>query len=152
IRRFRPQIIVSVFSGTPSDGHGQHQVAGLVARQAFDLLRDSTWGPQKFYRSTFFDTTATTLTIPTGGLDPVLGQSYYQIAMAGRSRHRSQDMGQLQRPGPSTIRLALAATKSGVPAGNDLFAGVDTTVRAGAFAALVDSARRQLNPWRPAAI
>ena len=29
IRRFRPQIIVSVFSGTPADGHGQHQVAGL---------------------------------------------------------------------------------------------------------------------------
>src|SRR5439155_1015132 len=28
VRRFRPQIIVSVFSGTPRDGHGQHQVAG----------------------------------------------------------------------------------------------------------------------------
>ncbi len=33
VRRFRPQIIVSVFSGTPRDGHGQHQVAGLVARR-----------------------------------------------------------------------------------------------------------------------
>ncbi len=42
IRRFRPQIIVSVFSGTPADGHGQHQVAGLLARQAFDQLR-SRW-------------------------------------------------------------------------------------------------------------
>ena len=152
IRRFRPQIIVSVFSGTPRDGHGQHQAAGLVAQQAFDLLKDSTWGPVKLYRSAFFDTSAATLRIAAGALDPIAGQSYYQIAMAGRSRHRSQDMGQLQRPGPSTIRLALAATKSGVAAGNDLFAGVDTTVRAGAFAALVDSARRQLNPWRPAAI
>ncbi|PYP08047.1 MAG: hypothetical protein DMD56_13625, partial [Gemmatimonadetes bacterium] len=36
VRRFRPQIIVSVFSGTSRDGHGQHQVAGLVARQAFE--------------------------------------------------------------------------------------------------------------------
>ena len=44
MRRFRPQIIVSVFSGTPSGGHGQHQVAGIVAREAFDLLRDSAWG------------------------------------------------------------------------------------------------------------
>ncbi len=153
IRRFRPQIIVSIFSGTPRDGHGQHQAAGIVAQQAFDLLKDSTWGPVKLYRSAFFDTAAATLRIPAGALDPITGQSYYQIAMAGRSRHRSQDMGQLQRPGPSTIRLALVGSKTGVGAGNDLFAGVDTTLRGGAaFAALVDSARRQLNPWRPAAI
>jgi len=153
IRRFRPQIVVSIFSGTPRDGHGQHQAAGLVAQQVFELLMDSTWGPVKLYRSAFFDTAAATLRIPAGALDPIAGQSYYQIAMAGRSRHRSQDMGQLQRPGPSTIRLALVETKAGVAGGGDLFAGVDTTLRGGAaFAAIVDSARRQLNPWRPAAL
>src|SRR6476660_3848805 len=27
VRKFRPQIIVSIFSGTPKDGHGQHQAA-----------------------------------------------------------------------------------------------------------------------------
>ena len=129
IRRFRPQIIVSIFSGTPRDGHGQHQAAGLVAQQVFELLKDSTWGPVKLYRSAFFDTAAATLRIPAGALDPIAGQSYYQIAMAGRSRHRSQDMGQLQRPGPSTIRLALVETKAGVAGGGDLFAGVDTTLR-----------------------
>ncbi|MDH3735207.1 MAG: PIG-L family deacetylase, partial [Gemmatimonadota bacterium] len=32
IRSFRPQVIVSVFSGTPSDGHGQHQAAGILTR------------------------------------------------------------------------------------------------------------------------
>src|SRR5439155_1341445 len=42
VRRFRPQIIVSVFSGTPRDGHGQHQVAGLLARQSFGVLRYSS--------------------------------------------------------------------------------------------------------------
>ena len=30
VRRFRPQIIVTIFSGTPRDGHGQHQAAGWV--------------------------------------------------------------------------------------------------------------------------
>lgn len=151
IRRFRPQIIVSVFSGTPSDGHGQHQVAGILARQAFDLLRDSTWGPVKLYRSTFFDTTATTLRIPTGGIDPVLGQSYYQIAMAGRSRHRSQDMGQVLRLGPAVTRLALVESKVGDV--NDLFAGVDTTWRGHArFRTLIDSARARLNPFAPSGI
>jgi LmbE family N-acetylglucosaminyl deacetylase len=153
IRRFRPQIIVSVFSGTPADGHGQHQVAGLVARQAFDALRDSTWGPVKLYRSTRFDSAATTLTLPVGTLDPVIGQSYYQLAMASRSRHRSQDMGQLQRPGPSNVRLSLITTRPAA-SGVGLFAGVDTVVHGAGmerYAALIDSARAALNPWRPAA-
>ncbi len=93
IRRFRPQVIIAVFSGTPADGHGHHQVSAILAQQAFDLLRDSAGGPQKFYRSTRGDPSATTLTLPVGTLDPILGQSYFQIAMASRSRHRSQDMG-----------------------------------------------------------
>jgi len=151
IRRFRPQIIVSVFSGTPADGHGQHQVSGMIARQAFDLLRDSAGGPVKFYRSTRFDTAATTVTLPVGTLDPVLGQSYFQVAMASRSRHRSQDMGQLQRPGPATARVALVSTRTPQAAETSIFAGVDTTLRVPGYAALIDSARAALTPWRPAA-
>ncbi len=151
IRRFRPQVIIAVFSGTPADGHGQHQVSAMIARQAFDLLRDSTGGPVKFYRSTRFDTAATTVTLPVGTLDPVLGQSYYQLAMASRSRHRSQDMGQLQRPGPATARVALVATKTPQTPETSMFAGVDTTLRMPGYAALIDSARAALTPWRPAA-
>jgi len=151
IRRFRPQVIIAVFSGTPADGHGQHQVSAMIARQAFDLLRDSSGGPVKFYRSTRFDTAATTVTLPVGTLDPVLGQSYYQLAMASRSRHRSQDMGQLQRPGPATARVALVATKTPQTPETSMFAGVDTTLRMPGYAALIDSARAALTPWRPAA-
>ncbi|MGD8866337.1 MAG: PIG-L family deacetylase, partial [Gemmatimonadales bacterium] len=33
IRRYRPQVVVSIFTGTPRDGHGQHQAAGLLARE-----------------------------------------------------------------------------------------------------------------------
>jgi LmbE family N-acetylglucosaminyl deacetylase len=150
MRRFRPQIIVAIFSGTPADGHGQHQVSAIVARQAFDLLRDSAGGPVKFYRSTRFDTAATTVTLAAGTLDPMIGQSYFQIAAASRSRHRSQDMGALQRPGPSTARLGLIASK--MPgAGAALFAGVDTGLSAPGYAALIDSARAALSPWRPGA-
>ena len=35
VRRFRPQLIISVFSGTDRDGHGQHQEAGWAAREVF---------------------------------------------------------------------------------------------------------------------
>jgi len=151
IRRFRPQIIIAVFSGTPADGHGHHQVSAILARQAFDLLRDSAGGPQKFYRSTRGDPSATTLTLPVGTLDPIIGQSYFQVAMASRSRHRSQDMGQLQRAGPATSGVVLLASKSPQPGETSVFTGVDTTIPVTGYAALIDSARAALTPWRPGA-
>ncbi|HKH83120.1 MAG TPA: PIG-L family deacetylase [Gemmatimonadales bacterium] len=141
VRRFRPQIIVSVFSGTPRDGHGQHQAAGWAAHEAFRIAGDSSrfselyreeglvpWTPLKLYRSTRFDSTATTITLNGGVLDPAVGKSFHQIAMAGRSLHRSQDMGQLQGIGPSQVRLALVEDRTA--GGSGLFAGVDTTVQA----------------------
>jgi LmbE family N-acetylglucosaminyl deacetylase len=141
VRRFRPQIIVSIFSGTPRDGHGQHQAAGWSAREAFHAAGDSSrfqelfreeglipWTALKLYRSTRFDSAATTLTLNGGVLDPAVGKSFHQIAMAGRSLHRSQDMGQLQRIGPSQVRLALVEDRTG--GGEGLFAGIDTTVAA----------------------
>ena len=156
VRRFRPQIIVSVFSGTPRDGHGQHQVAGVLARQAFEALRDSSWGPAKLYRSLYSDTASATLRLDAGVLDPVDGRSYYQIAMAGRSEHRSQDEGQLQRLGPSIARLAFVEWRDrgrGTKDGDGLFSGIDTLLAGKArYAALLDSARIQLTPTRPSAI
>jgi LmbE family N-acetylglucosaminyl deacetylase len=142
IRRFRPQVIVSVFSGTPRDGHGQHQAAGWASLEAFRIAGDSTafpelqrderlapWTPIKLYRSTRFDTAATTLTIQGGVLDPAVGKSFHQIAMEGRSLHRSQDMGRLQEVGPSPVRLALVQDRSGRGA-NGLWDGIDTTLAA----------------------
>src|SRR3989454_10357294 len=65
-------------------------------------------------------------------------------------------MGQLQRPGPSVVRLGLIETReggSGRGEGNELFAGVDTVLHGQArFLALVDTARALLNPSHPAAI
>ncbi|HZE93483.1 MAG TPA: PIG-L family deacetylase [Gemmatimonadales bacterium] len=151
MRRFRPQVVIAVFSGTPADGHGHHQVSAILARQAFDLLRDSAGGPQKFYRSTRGDPTATTLSLPVGTLDPILGQSYFQVAMASRSRHRSQDMGQLQRPGPATAGVALLATKTPAAGETSVFAGIDTTIHVPGYAPLIDSALAALTPWRPSA-
>ena len=41
VRRFRPQVVVSVFSGTPRDGHGQHQAAGVTAQDAYRAAGDA---------------------------------------------------------------------------------------------------------------
>ncbi|HEY4561548.1 MAG TPA: PIG-L family deacetylase, partial [Thermoanaerobaculia bacterium] len=40
IRRFKPQVVVSVFPGVPSPTHGQHQAAGVSAFAAFPLAGD----------------------------------------------------------------------------------------------------------------
>src|SRR5437763_2470063 len=140
----------------PSDGHGQHQVAGVLARQAFEALRDSSWGPVKLYRSLYADTASATLRLDAGALDPVRGLSYHQIAMAGRSQHRSQDMGQLERPGPSIARLVFVEWRDGgrgTRDGEGLFSGVDTLLPAHArYAALIDSARARVNPSHPEVI
>ncbi len=154
IRRFRPQIVVSIFSGTPRDGHGQHQAAGWAAQEAFRLAGDGSVFPElerdegltpfvplKLYRSARFDSAATTLTLDGGALDPAVGQSFHQIAMRGRSLHRSQDMGQLQGLGPSAVRLALLQDRTGQGSGG-LWAGIDTTL---ATTPLVQSLRPQ---WR----
>jgi LmbE family N-acetylglucosaminyl deacetylase len=178
VRRFRPQVLVSIFRGDPRDGHGQHQAAGWVAREAFAAAADSArfpellreeglqpWAPLKLYRSARFDTAATTLVLDGGSLDPVLGKSYHQIAMAGRSLHRSQDMGQLQTIGPSPVRLALLEDRGSADttdSAQGLFSGIDTALdamprREGShnsnghdarrrFAARVDSARALLHP------
>ena len=142
VRRFRPQVIVSVFSGTPRDGHGQHQAAGWAAREAFAAAGDSTrftelareeglrpWTPLKLYRATRFDSTATTLTLDGGVLDRAVGKSYHQIAMASRSLHRSQDMGRVQDIGPSKVPLALVEDRTAEGSGG-FFDGIDTSLAA----------------------
>ncbi len=144
IRRFRPQVIVSVFSGTPRDGHGQHQAAGWAAREAFRVAGDSSvfpelageeglapFTPLKLYRSTRFDTASTTLRLDGSAVSPVTGKTYHQVAMESRSLHRSQDMGQLQAIGPSEVRLGLLEDRTG-PGGGGFWDGIDTTWSAAA--------------------
>lgn len=142
VRSFRPQVIVSVFSGTTRDGHGHHQVAGIVAQEVFEVAADPEafpeqleagvrpWAPTKLYRLARFGPGDVSTEVETGRFDPLLGRSNYQLAMESRSQHRSQDMGRSQPLGPRSSRLSLL--KSRVPlneeVGDELFSGVDTTL------------------------
>ena len=47
IRRFRPDVIILRFSGTPRDGHGHHQVSAILGREAFSLAADPTKFPEQ---------------------------------------------------------------------------------------------------------
>ena len=140
IRTFRPHVIVSVFSGTPADGHGHHQAAGMLAAEGFRAAADpgaytdqlehvGPWQTVKLFRNVRRDSGGVPTTmIDTGTLDPVLGRSWFQLAMEGRSQHRSQDMGAAQPPGPRTTQLVLVDAVREIPPGGPFFAGVDTTL------------------------
>ena len=143
VREFRPHVIVSVFSGTPRDGHGQHQVAGILAREAFDLADDTVrapsawsggrgaWRVAKFYRSARFSPDGATLKFNVGEYSPLLGRSYAEIAGESRSQHKSQAFGVLQRKGVMMDYLRREATHlDAVPDAStekSMFDGIDTT-------------------------
>src|SRR5580698_7089647 len=47
IRRFRPDVIILRFSGTPRDGHGHHQVSAILGREAFSVAADPSKYPEQ---------------------------------------------------------------------------------------------------------
>jgi LmbE family N-acetylglucosaminyl deacetylase len=140
VRAFRPHVMVAFFSGTPRDGHGHHQVSGLLAREAYELAGDTVrfpvrdfglpWTPQKFYRSARQLPDSATLRVNTGEYSALLGRSYYEIAAESRSQHKSQGFGVLQRKGVIWGYLSREAARSGpadARAERSVFDGVDTT-------------------------
>ena len=144
VRAFRPHVIVAVFSGTPRDGHGQHQVSGLLAREAYDASGDTVrfpvqrygapWTAFKFYRDrSYFGAGENSLAINVGAYDPLLGVTYSDIAAASRSQHKSQGFGNIGSSGPATAYLFREAARanSAVAPGHErsMFDGIDTTWR-----------------------
>lgn len=144
IRRFRPDIIITRFSGTPRDGHGHHQASAILGKEGFSVASDpkrfpeqlklvQPWQAKRVMFNLFSfrqQDEAENAKIPnkveidTGEFDPVLGFSFNEIAGASRSQHKSQGMGSAERKGASKNSLI---TIGGEPAKQDLFEGIDTT-------------------------
>jgi hypothetical protein len=103
IRQQQPDVILLCFSGTPADGHGQHQVSAILGREAFDAAADpakfpeqlksvKTWQARRLMQARFTPPgapgargasggvrgaapVAGELSLPVGDYDPVLGRS-----------------------------------------------------------------------------
>jgi len=148
IRTFRPDVLVSRFSGTGRDGHGHHQAAGILTREAFRAAADpkrfpeqieqglQPWQATKLYMGAGWTGEAGyTLALNTGEEDPALGMSYVQFAMQGLKHQLSQGAGAWSiAPGQHLTYYKLAdSVLPEVPAGTrekDFFDGIDTSVRA----------------------
>lgn len=143
VRSFRPHVIVSVFTGTPADGHGHHQAAGILAREVYEVSADTLrhprastagygpWTVQKLYRgASFRGQDKATLRINVGEYDRLSGRSYAEVASESRSQHRSQAMGSIQAKGVRFDLLTREVARAGPAEATreqGLFSGMDTT-------------------------
>ena len=147
IRQYRPDIIISRFTGTSADGHGHHQASGTLTNEAFTAAAD----PAKFSeqvreglapwqaRWLFINrgggggggrpAGADTFTVALGGFNPLYGEVLGDLGAEARSQHRSQGMGQAGRGGVYTANFSFwDAAQAGATPPKDLFEGIDLTL------------------------
>ena len=169
VRMVRPLVITSVFVGGPSDGHGNHQTAGLMAKEVYRLAGDPTvfpdqiraglkpWTPLKDYARAPFPRRGNTsplavnVQIPEGIYDPSLGLSYLQVSREGLGHQKSQNGGTgIPAAGPmlSTYhrfdsRVAAADREQSFFDGIDTsLAGIASLVKQGEATFLVDGLKQ----------
>ncbi|HJZ73203.1 MAG TPA: PIG-L family deacetylase [Vicinamibacterales bacterium] len=123
IRIDRPFVVVARFQGNERDGHGNHQAAGLLTREAFrvagdpnafpEQMRDGLrpWQPLKLYMGGVRENEDWTVRIDSNEYSPWLGESYASFARTGLSFQRSQNGGRVTAvPGSSSAYYKRLAT------------------------------------------
>jgi len=141
IRQRRPDVLITRFPPDARAGHGHHQASAILAAEAFDAAGDpkrfpeqlkyvQPWQPKRLYWNTgsFFvkpgENMDGYLKLDAGGYNPLLGQSYGEIAARSRSQHRSQGFGSAAQRGEAIEYFQFV---KGTPAKTDLFEGIDQT-------------------------
>ncbi|MGY3090449.1 LmbE family N-acetylglucosaminyl deacetylase [Hymenobacter sp. UYAg731] len=141
IRQRRPDVLITRFPPDARAGHGHHQASAILAAEAFDAAGDpkrfpeqlqyvQAWQPKRLFWNTgsFFvkpgENMDGYLKLDAGGYNPLLGQSYGEIAARSRSNHRSQGFGSAAQRGEA---LEYFQPVKGDKATKDLFEGVDQT-------------------------
>jgi LmbE family N-acetylglucosaminyl deacetylase len=152
IRRFRPDVVILVFSGTPRDGHGHHQASAILGKEAFSLAGDPTkfpeqlayvqpWTPKRLMMNSGGPggaqnkgkggknkadnpPPADLLNIDVGVYSPELGASFGEIGGASRSANRTQGTGAPETKGSQLVSME---TVAGDKATKDLFENFDIT-------------------------
>ena len=171
IRSFQPDVIVLRFSGTPRDGHGQHQASSILGKEAFAAAADPARFPEQKLKP--WKAKRLLLNVPSftpqmqaeaekmpnkigidlGVYDPITGLSFGEVAAISRSQHRSQAMGAREDRGSQKNYFVNLA---GDPASSDLLEGVDTTWArvpgSSETAKLLAQAKAAYNPRQPESI
>ncbi|MEM8567511.1 MAG: PIG-L family deacetylase [Bacteroidota bacterium] len=170
-RNFRPDVIVTRFPPDRRAGHGHHTTSAIFAEEALKLSGDKSqypeqlkfvnpWKPKRLYlntgrwwNQTISDDDPGVLAMDVGAYNPLLGESYSEIAARSRSQHKSQGFGSTGTRGELKEFLEFVA---GDEADKDLFDGIDTSwgrVEGGKnIEGKIKSAIKQYLPSKPALI
>ena len=168
IRNYQPDIIITRFPADARAGHGHHWTSAILAHEAYKAAADpgqfpaqlayvKPWQAKRLLWNTFnFGHTNTTAAdqfhIETGGYNPLLGESYGEIAAASRSMHKSQGFGAAPYLGN---RLEYFTTIEGSAPKTSLLDGVATDwgriAGGAAIGNMVNTANRDFKADDPAA-
>jgi LmbE family N-acetylglucosaminyl deacetylase len=175
IRKYRPDVIVTRFA-TPEDGgggHGHHTASAMLAHEAFDLAGDPTafpeqldyveaWQPRRLFWNNYwvfrnYEPTEEDLkgiiTLDVGQYDPLLGESYGEIASRARSMHKCQAFGTRLLHGSQIEYLDLEKGEPLVE--KDPFDGIETSwsrINQPKVGKLLQKAYTQFDPLNPTAV
>jgi LmbE family N-acetylglucosaminyl deacetylase len=147
MRQFRPDIVVTRFPTNDPDTHGHHTASARLAGEAFRIANDPKrfpeqlkfvrpWQPARLLWNSWAAFRAELrhepldvsglIPLEVGGYQPLLGQSFPEIAAASRSMHKSQGFGVEVRRGERKEYFQFLDGEP-VPEGGGIFGGVDTT-------------------------
>ena len=148
IRTFRPDVLITRFSLKPGGTHGHHTASAMLAVEAFRLAGDphaypdqiaaglAPWQPKRVFWNAWPASwrpgadgvdpahDPAVISLDVGGYDPLLGESYGEIAARSRTQHKSQGFGSVGSRGSAIEYFKLLA---GEPATTGLLDGIDTT-------------------------
>jgi LmbE family N-acetylglucosaminyl deacetylase len=156
IRRYRPDVVILDFSGTPADGHGQHQVSAILGKEAFEAAGDPSrfpeqlkfvqpWRARRVVRANFSGWAF--MMPPAGrGVPPPQFPQFPPLPKAGEAEtggfnpilgYSYQELAAMSRSmhhsqGTGAMRrpgpgVADFGLVAGDPASKDIFDGIDTT-------------------------
>jgi LmbE family N-acetylglucosaminyl deacetylase len=147
MREFRPDIVVTRFPTNDPETHGHHTASARLAAEAFRIANDPKrfpgqlkfvrpWQPRRLFWNSWAAFRAQTrhepldvkglIPLEVGGYQPLLGQSFPEIAAASRSMHKSQGFGVEVRRGARKEYFQFLDGEA-VPAEGGIFSGIDTT-------------------------
>jgi LmbE family N-acetylglucosaminyl deacetylase len=145
IRKFRPDVMITRFPPDERAGHGQHSASAILAEDAFKAAADpkrfpeqlkfvEVWQPKRLLWNTgvwsfkspeeFEKHGKSLMKIDVGSYNPLLGESYGEVAARSRSMHKSQGFGSGSTRGTSIEYLQHT---TGDKAQDQLFEGINTT-------------------------
>ncbi|MCR9084208.1 MAG: PIG-L family deacetylase, partial [Cyclobacteriaceae bacterium] len=127
IRKFQPDIIITRFNTIPGVTHGHHTTSAILAEEAFAISGDPNafpeqleyvkpWSAKRIFWNAYnfrgeFEAQEGEVyhEFPTGEYNPVLGQTYNQMAANSRTMHKSQGFGSTAYTGASNDHIQFIA-------------------------------------------